>query len=149
MAYNPYFPVNYYPYYPQTQQTQPTAQSGIIWVSGESEASMYPIAPNNAVALWQKDGKTVYLKSADATGKPNMIIYDLIERTESPSDGVSPVGDKRPDYVTKDDLSAVLSAVKGYDDTIGGIRAEIDALKADMYGIAGKKKTVRKTDDDE
>ena len=162
MAYNPYFPVGYQPVYYQnptqfnaypTQSsvgaTQPT-QSGIIWVSGESEASMYPIAPNNAVTLWDKSGKTVYVKSADATGKPSMIVYDLVERTETPSDSVSASEDKLPAYATKDELSAVLSAIRGYDDTIGSIKADIDTIKGDMYGIAGKKKPTRKvTEDDE
>ena len=51
----------------QPQQIQPAQtyspainQSGIIWISGMQEAQMYPIAPNNAVARWQKDGKTIY-----------------------------------------------------------------------------------------
>ena len=111
---------------------------------------MYPIAPNNAVTLWDKSGKTVYVKSADATGKPSMIVYDLVERTETPSDSVSASEDKLPAYATKDELSAVLSAIRGYDDTIGSIKADIDTIKGDMYGIAGKKKPTRKvTEDDE
>ena len=169
MAYNPYFPVTYQPYYYQPaqqvqpviqpqQQTQPvyqpqqTLQNGIIWVSGEQEASMYPIAPNNAVALWEKTGKTIYLKSADATGKPTVKIYDLIERSEMSSDGVSASDGKLPDYATKDELGAVLSAIKGYEDMVGSIKSDVDTIKTDMYGIAGKKKPVRKAaadDDDE
>ena len=43
-------------------------QSGIIWISGLQEAQMYPIAPNNAVALWEKSGKVIYLKQADHDG---------------------------------------------------------------------------------
>lgn len=159
MAYNPYFPVTYQPYQqpyyqPQQQpvyqqpQTQ-TVQNGIIWVSGAQEASMYPIAPNNAVTLWDKSGKTVYVKQADATGKPTMTVYDLVERTENASEGVSASEAKLPDYATKDELGAVLSAIKAYDDTIGGIKADIDTIKGDMYGIAGKKKPTRKVIEDD
>lgn len=153
--YNPY--QNYYqPMYqqPQTVQTpvmqQPQSyspainQNGIIWISGESEAAMYPVGPNNAVALWQKDGKVIYLKSADATGKPTMRVYDLVERTETASDGVSEQGDKLPAYATKDELSAVVGVVKGFDELIGSIKSDVEAMKGDMYGIAGKKKTTTK-----
>lgn len=135
-------PYNYapQPYVPQT---------GIIWVSGESEASMYPIAPNNAVALWEKSGKVVYLKSADATGKPTIRTYDLVERTNLPSEDVLHSEVKLPTYATKDDLTAVLSVVNGFDELLGSLRSDIDAIKGDMYGIAGKKKAKKTIEVDE
>lgn len=164
MAY-PFYPNYTYPNYPQqnypvyaqqsytpqnyTQQnyqTNPVVnQSGIIWISGLQEAQMYPIAPNNAVSLWEKSGKTIYLKSADATGKPTLRVYDLVERSETASDGVSSSDGKLPTYATKDDLAAVVGAVKGMDDVIGAIRSDVDAMKGDMYGIAGKKRPAKKT----
>ena len=128
----------------QTQQTYSPAinQNGIIWISGESEAAMFPIAPNNAVALWEKSGKTIYLKSADATGKPTMRVYDLVELSQNASDGVT---EQTPAYATKDDLATVVGVVKDFDALIGTLKSDIDSMKADMYGIAGKKKTTRKT----
>ena len=159
MAFNPYFPVNYPQYYPnyptqsnaynalnQPQSVAP-AQS-IIWVSGSQEASMYPIAPNNAVTLWDKSGKTVYVKSADATGKPNMIVYDLVQRAESPSDSVSNSDSKLPTYASKDELDAIILAIKERDEVIDNLKTDIDNMKSDMYGIAGKKKK-KVTEDDE
>ena len=147
-----YYPMYQQPQYQQVQQpvqqsvqqTQPMYSSGIIWVSGLMEAQAYPIAPNNAVALWAKDGKTIFLKQADATGKPTMTVYDLVERAETASDGVSASGDKLPAYATKDELSAVVGVVKGFDELLGSIKSDIDTMKGDMYGIAGKKKTTRK-----
>lgn len=131
---------------PQQQNYSPVInQSGIIWISGEQEAAMYPIAPNNAVALWEKSGKTIYLKSADATGKPTMRVYDLVERSQSVSDGISEQGDKLPAYATKDDLAAVVGVVKGFDELIGSLKSDIDTMKGDMYGIAGKKKNAKKS----
>lgn len=72
---------------PMSQQVQqnPIAQSGVQWVSGEQEARGYLIAPNSAVALWDSTAPTVYLKQADASGKPTLKIYDLVERAETPS----------------------------------------------------------------
>ena len=114
-----------YPYQPYYQQ-----QTGIIWVSGEQEAQMYPIAPNNAVTLWDKNGGAVYVKSADPTGKPTMKIYDLTERVEAAP--VSQQG-RLADYATRKELAAL-------NETLDGIRADIEAIRADLYGIAGKKK---------
>lgn len=145
-------PYQYYPVYqqpvaqptqlPQTQMSNP--QNGIIWISGESEAAMYPIAPNNAVVLWAKDGKTIYLKSADATGKPTMRVYDLVERSRIDSDGTSSADSKVPTYATKDDLKAIAGVVRGFDDAIATLKSEIEKISGDLYGIAGKKKTTRK-----
>lgn len=160
----PYY--NNYPYYqnpyqnpyqqsmaaqPMTQQpVQPSmpmqSQSSIIWISGEREAQMYPVAPNNAVTLWSTTEPVVYLKQADASGKPTMKVYDLVERTETP---VSGENGKAVSYATKDDLAAVLGAVKGYDGVIGAIKADIDTLKGDIYGLAGKKRTTKKETEEE
>lgn len=68
---------------PQLPQN-PVAQSGVQWVSGEQEARNWMIAPNAAVALWDSSAPTVYLKKADASGKPSLTIYDLVERAETP-----------------------------------------------------------------
>lgn len=157
--YNPYQPQyqTYYPYQPiqqpQQQPYNPVAnQSGIIWVSGANEASMYPIAPNNAVALWSRDGKTIFLKSADATGKPSMKVYDLVERAENASDGVSDTDSKQPAYATKDELKTVVDAVRGIDSYVSSMKSDVEKMSGDLYGIAGKKKATKKKeaeDDDE
>ena len=154
MAYQ-YFPTNYQPYqqyqqpYYQPAQQQAQPQTGIIWVSGAQEAAMYPVAPNNAVALWEQSGKSIYLKSADATGKPTIRVYDLAERVKNDSDATSATDVKTPDYATKEELGALMGAVKGIDGTLASVRAEIDTLKADMYGLAGKRKVKKTEADDE
>ncbi len=142
--YQQYFPQNYQPIQPPPQpqqQTQPP--SGIIWISGLMEAQSYPVAPNNAVVLWENSGKVIYLKQADATGKPTIRIYDLVERTETASNASASPDDKTIDYVTKDELKTLVGAVKG-------LAGEIETMKGDLYGVAGRKKAVKKeaTDDD-
>lgn len=88
MAYNYYQPMGYTPMFQQNTQIQPQfqpqAQASILWVDGYNEAAMYPIAPNAAVALWDKSAPAIYLKRADATGKPSLQIFDLVERKETP-----------------------------------------------------------------
>ena len=117
----PFFSSTYQPIQPMYQPTfqnipqqnytpQNIPQSGIIWVSGEQEAQSYPVGPNAAVALWDSNGRTVYFKQADASGKPSIRVYDLVERAQ----GASSAQDiKLPDYATKDELAAAVDALKG------------------------------------
>ena len=67
------------------QQYQQQASQTMIWVAGEQEAMSYLIAPNSAVALWDSTAPVIYLKQADASGKPSIKIYDLVERTQRPA----------------------------------------------------------------
>lgn len=122
MAY-PYFN----PYYPQPMpdnlmqmrqmqqpvQQNPIAQGGVQWVSGEQEARGYLIAPNSAVALWDSSAPTVYLKQSDASGKPTLKIYDLVERAET-----APNAPQKPgvEFVTREEfdrLAALVGELKG------------------------------------
>lgn len=91
----------------------PLPQSGVQWVSGEQEARSWMVAPNAAVALWDSTAPTVYLKQADASGKPTLKVYDLVERLAS-----TPDAQKAPaaEYVTRkefDALAALVSEMKG------------------------------------
>lgn len=122
MAYN-YFPTAYQnpyqQYYaptiqPQTQQTTQAA-SGLIWVSGYQDAKNYPVAPNAAVALWDQANPVIYLKQADASGRPSIKVFDLVERKETaPAASSAPAGD----YATKEELRNLAASM----------RAEIEKL---------------------
>lgn len=107
---------------PQAPQN-PIAQGGVQWVSCEQEARNWMIAPNAAVALWDSTAPTVYLKQADASGRPTLKIYDLVERAETPRTAPQ---EKGVEFVT---------------------RKEFDALAALVGEIKGKKK--RKVEEDE
>ena len=99
---------------------------------------MYPLAPNNAVALWEQSGKVIYLKSADATGRPTMRVYDLVERKD-PSPGTSASDAKVSDYATKEELGTVAGAIKN-------VLSDIEQMKSDLYGVAGRKKPAKKVE---
>ena len=71
-------------YQTNIQQGPQQTQSSMIWVSSEQDAFNYLIAPNSAVTLWDSNSPVVYLKQADASGKPSMKIYDLVERNSRP-----------------------------------------------------------------
>lgn len=106
-------------------QQQPVQQGGVQWVGGELEARNYLIAPNSAVALWDSTAPRVYLKQADASGKPSLKAYDLVERTET-----APEATQAPavSYVT---------------------RAEFDELAAAVREMRGKKEKKRKVEEDD
>ena len=130
MAFNPYYQNPYYPQpmpdnLMQMRQQQmmqpapppvpqnPVATGGVQWVSSEQEARGYLIAPNSAVALWDSTAPTVYLKQADASGKPTLKIYDLVERAETPR--TAPQG-KSVEFVTREEfdrLAALVGEIKG------------------------------------
>ena len=130
MAFNPYYQNPYYPQpmpdnLMQMRQQQmmqpapppvpqnPVATGGVQWVSSEQEARGYLIAPNSAVALWDSTAPTVYLKQSDASGKPTLKIYDLVERAETPR--TAPKGES-VEFVTREEfdrLAALVGEIKG------------------------------------
>ena len=130
MAFNPYYQNPYYPQpmpdnLMQMRQQQmmqpapppvpqnPVATGGVQWVSSEQEARGYLIAPNSAVALWDSTAPTVYLKQSDASGKPTLKIYDLVERSEMASNAPQKPG---VEFVTREEfdrLAALVGELKG------------------------------------
>jgi hypothetical protein len=117
-GYNYYSPM-YQPYYSAPQQSP----SSIIWVRNNQEAAMYPVAPNNAVALWDSSSPVIYLKQADASGKPSMKTYDLVERVDAPAE------QETKDLATKSELAALAGVVKDVDGVIASLREDVDSLK--------------------
>lgn len=103
----------------------PIPQGGVQWVSGEQEARSWMVAPNAAVALWDSTAPVIYLKQADASGKPTLKTYDLVERLASGGDAQKK---DATDYVT---------------------RKEFDALAAIVGEMKGKKKRKEEAADDE
>ena len=100
MPYTPYYPTYQYyqppmpdqlaqlrqnQYQPNMQQVPQQQSPSIVWIQNEMEAANYLVAPNSAVTLWDSNAPVVYLKQADASGKPSMKIYDLVERSQRPA----------------------------------------------------------------
>ena len=125
--YYPYTPYAGYQYLPQTQYTPPAQtqmpqqiSTGILWVTGEQEAQNYPVAPNNAVALWDSMNPVIYLKQADASGRPNIKIYELKERVDPSAEPVKEL--INPNYAEKTELESLRTELKN-------IKKELTALK--------------------
>ena len=104
--YNNYFPVTYPQIQPMTySQYQQTQTSGINWVQGIEGAKAYPVAPNANVMLMDSSANTFYIKSADATGRPTISLYDYEERKVGND---TTTQNKTADFVTKEELYAIL-----------------------------------------
>lgn len=81
-SYNPYPQYGMY-YQMGQQQSQQTQQqiNNFVWVQGEAGAKAYPVAAGNTVLLMDSDSAVLYVKSADASGRPlPMETYDLVKR---------------------------------------------------------------------
>lgn len=125
MAYNNLFPTNYQQYYnypTPPQNVQNGANSGIIWVQGEAGAKSYLVAPNNTVCLWDSENKTIYVKTADATGMPSMKVLDYSIREGE---------QKTADYVTKDEFDNIKKE-------FNELRSKFDAYKKNNFSQKGK-----------
>ena len=160
MAYPNYYQGGYYPQYQngampdmlnqykgqyqqmpmqQTVQQMPTmAQltptNDLLFVLNETEATAYPVAPNNSVTLWDKNKDTVYIKSVNMHGVPSMRILDYVERT---ADNAPKTPEKHEcqcgkDFVHKDDFEALQSE-------INALRSELEELKAKPKAKTTKK----------
>ena len=70
---------------PMQNSMQPQPSNDMIWVLNETEATSYPVAPNNTVTLWDKNSPTIYIKSVDLNGVPSMRILDFSERHQIPA----------------------------------------------------------------
>lgn len=125
---------NYQGYFPQNnnqamnqQFNQPTA-GNLIWVQGEAGAKSYLVAPNSTVQLWDSESPTIYLKSADASGMPNIKILDYTIRG-----GELQNAPKSEIVENKDEIAELKSE-------IAELKKEIDELKTQMKPKKGAKK---------
>lgn len=127
-----YYPATYQPYY-YPQQTS----TSMVWVGNEQEALNYPVAPNNAVPLWDSNNPVVYLKQADASGRPTIKIYDLRERTRMPEKSVSEEPSINTTYAEKSEITTINGEIEGLKTEFKALRKELNSMKR------------RKTEDDD
>ena len=168
------FPATYQPvYYPPQYQPQPIQQvmpqqvqqpsptpvpapqqtnTSIIWVQGETGAKSHLVAPNTTVPLWDSESQRIFLKSADAAGMPSMkILTYTIEEVPSiaasaqravnaPVKGAEPEGG----FIAKEEQEALKRQLEALKKDLDTVHGEMEAFKSDLYGIAGKKTTVKR-----
>ena len=149
MAYNNGFQMPY-PYYqpmqmmpPQPVQNiqQPVAQGGFVRVRDENEARMYPVAPGQSVTFVNENSPYCYTKTVNMgqLDRPIFEKYRLVKEEENPM----------PDASQKPDVPGVDLSVYALSSDLDAIRLELESIKSDLYGIAGKKKAKKEAVTDE
>lgn len=92
--------------YPVTNFQPGSTINTYQWVQGEEAAKALPVAPGTEVMLMDSEAPVIYKKSADASGRPILRIFDMVERLPNQSQNEG-------NFVTKDELtSAVEEAVR-------------------------------------
>ena len=127
-------PIMQQPVQQMPTMAQPTPTNDLLFVLNETEATAYPVAPNNSVTLWDKNKDTVYIKSVNMHGVPSMRILDYVERT---ADNAPKTPEKHEcqcgkDFVRKDAFEALQGE-------INALRSELDELKAKPKAKTAKK----------
>lgn len=132
MAYNNYFPQQYYPQFygnqqmqqntPQVAQApQQTSSGNLIWVQGENAAKAYPVGAGQSVLLMDSEESVFYIKSTDQSGMPQPLrIFDYKERTTAQNSPVS-APKVSNEYVSRKEFEAFRDDVRK---EISGIRVE-------------------------
>ena len=119
-----YAPVYQQAAQPIQQIPQAQAPTDMLWVLNENEAASYPVAPNNAVTLWDKNEPTIYIKSVNAQGVPSLRILDFTERTsnasKTPVEHNCQCGDK---FVTREQFEALQGKFEEMAAIVDGIKA--------------------------
>lgn len=100
--------------YPGYQNQQPAYQGGIVWGTYE-EACSYPLAPNMAITIWDRNQRTVYWKQSDASGRQSMQILDYTIRGENQQESKP-----APEPATKDDVAGLAAAINALKEMIKG-----------------------------
>lgn len=113
----------------QIPMAQPAPSNDMLWVLNETEATSFPVAPNNSVTLWDKNKDTVYIKSVNMQGVPSMRILDYTERTaenapKTPEKHECKCG---KDFVRKEAFEA--------------LQSEFEALRSELEELKTKPKT--------
>lgn len=86
-------------FYPQYGQT-----NGIVWVNNDQEVINHLMLPNSAVTLRSNDGKTVYFKTTDPSGRASIEVYTLTPRVQETPPA--------PDYVTRKEFEELIARLK-------------------------------------
>ena len=137
----------------QTMQGQPVQQiqnGGFITVRSEAEARNYPVAPGTSVTFKHETAPYCYTKTMGFSQfeAPRFEKFRLVKEEEAESQ--QSAEDTRDQngiaYAKEEDLGKLAGVVKAMNEIVTGMKNDVEGLKSDMYGVAGKRKTVKKAE---
>ena len=137
----------------QTMQGQPVQQiqnGGFITVRSEAEARNYPVAPGTSVTFKHETAPYCYTKTMGFSQfeAPRFEKFRLVkeEEAESQQSAEDAMGQNGIAYAKEEDLGKLAGVVKAMNEIVTGMKNDVEGLKSDMYGVAGKRKTVKKAE---
>ena len=111
----------------------------------ENEARMYPVAPGNSVTFIDEVQPYCYTKTVNMgqLDRPIFEKYRLVKEDDAPAPVEAP---QKPVEASPVDLSkfAMKDDVAAFRGEIEALKADLESFRGDLYGIAGKKKVVKK-----
>lgn len=116
------------------QYQMPQQTSDMLWVLNESEATAYPVAPNNSVVLWDKNNPVIYVKSVNMQGVPSMRVLDFNERM--------PDNAPKTPVERNNDMSGMFAPM----DDFNRLRNEFEALQGKVEALSAKPTKAKKAE---
>lgn len=87
----------------------PINQNFFAWVQGEAAAQAYQVAPNSTVMLMDSERPVLYMKSADATGRPGQMVKQYLVTEEQ---YMQLQNSQTSDAVTKAELDKIAGEIE-------------------------------------
>ena len=128
----------------QQNYAQPQNQiqnGGLVTVPSEEVARNYPVALGTSVTFKHETAPYCYTKTMSFSqfDAPKFEKFRIVKEDDVPAEEAkeAPV----VSYATKEDLGAVVAAMNGLDEMLSHVKGDIETIKTDMYGMAGRKKS--------
>ncbi len=106
MAFN--YPNNY-AYTGGHNYQQPMTQNYFAWVQGEAAAQAFQVAPNSTVVLMDSEQPIIYMKSADATGRPGQMVKQYLVTEEQYAQLQNGI---KNDTVSREEFETAIAEIK-------------------------------------
>lgn len=147
----------------QPQQIQNRAQAGIIPVQSEQQARNWYVGAGQSVTFIDENAPYCYTKTMGFSqlDRPQFTRYRLVREDDAPQQTVSePIQPAQQSavhekvqqatasgFATKEELDAVAGLVASVRGDLDSVKGDIETIRGDLYGIAWKKKSVKKQEE--
>ena len=128
------------------QPVQQIQNGGFVTVRSEADAKAYPVAPGMSVTFKHETQPYCYTKTMGFSQfeAPRFEKFRLVKEDDD-TQGEAKEQDAST-YVSQEDFGKVVNVVQGLNELVGNMKTDLENVKGDLYGIAGKKKTARKSE---
>lgn len=87
-------------------------QPGITWVNRDQEVLNYLMLPNQFMTFRNNNGKTVYFKQTDASGRATCEAYDLVPHNQTAPEAALAAPQGKEEYITRKEFDEFVRRMK-------------------------------------